>query len=93
MLDSNLDSHGIIQGCRKAEAEVISGARWLALRGPADHHEFLAVQAFHLEPQAAIAGRVRRIGVFRDDPLERHRAGFLMERAAMADLMIAVMQR
>ena len=37
MLDSNLDSHGIIQRCRKAEVEVISGAQWLALRGPADH--------------------------------------------------------
>ena len=36
MLDSNLDSQGIIQGCRKAEVEVISSGRWLALRGPAD---------------------------------------------------------
>ena len=36
MLDSILDSHGIIQGRRKAEVEAISGARWLALRGPAD---------------------------------------------------------
>ena len=58
MLDSNLDSHEIMQGCRKAEVEAASGARWLALRGPADHHEFFAVQAFHLPPQAAIAGRM-----------------------------------
>jgi hypothetical protein len=48
--------------------------------GPADNHEFLAVQAFDLEPQAAVAGRVGRIGAFRDDPFERLRAGLLMER-------------
>src|SRR5271169_943981 len=82
MLDSNVDSHGIIEGCRKAEAEAISGARWLALRGPADHHESLAVEAFDLEPQAAIAGRVRDIGAFRDDAFERHCAGLLMESRA-----------
>jgi hypothetical protein len=68
VLDSNLDSHGIIQGCRKAELEVISGARWLALRGPADHHKFLAVQAFDLDPQAAVAGRVGRIGALETIP-------------------------
>jgi hypothetical protein len=36
-----------------------------ALRiGPADHDKLLAVQALDLEPQAAVAGRVRRIGPF-----------------------------
>jgi hypothetical protein len=54
VLDSNLDSHGIIESCRKAEVEVISGARWLTLRGPADHDKFLAIEAFDLAPQAAI---------------------------------------
>ena len=29
--------------------------------GPADHHEFLAVQAFHFEPQAAVTRGVGRI--------------------------------
>ena len=61
VLDSNLDSHGIIQGCRKAEVEAISGAEWLALRGPADHDELLAVHAFDFDPQTAIARRVRSI--------------------------------
>src|ERR1700726_2865478 len=93
MLDSNLDSHGIIQGCRKAEVEAASGARWLALRGPADHDKFLAVEAFDLEPQSAIAGRVRGIGAFRDDALERQFAGLFMERRALATVIIAVMQR
>ena len=37
--------------------------------GPADHHEFLAVQAFDLEPQPAVAKRVGRIGTFRHDAL------------------------
>jgi hypothetical protein len=39
---------------------------------PADHHKFLRVQAFDLEPQAAVGGCIRRIGAFRDDPLEGH---------------------
>ena len=68
MLDSSLDSHGIIQGCRKAEVEAISGAEWLALRGPADHDKFLAVQAFDLEPQAAVAGPVGRSARFETMP-------------------------
>jgi hypothetical protein len=93
MLDSNVDSHGIIEGCRKTEVEAISGARWLALRGPADHHELLAVQAFHFKPQAAIAGRVGRIGALRDDPLQLQGAGMVVEGPAAPDLMIAVLQR
>jgi hypothetical protein len=60
-----VDSHGIIEGCRKAEDEAISGARWLALRGPADHDKFCAVEAFNLAPQAAIAGRGIRAHRFR----------------------------
>ena len=60
--------------------------------GPADHHEFLAMQAFDFDPQAAVAGRVGRIGAFRDDALERHRAGVLVKLAAAPDLMVAVLQ-
>jgi hypothetical protein len=41
---------------------------------------------------AAIAGRVRCIGAFRDDALERHRARLLMKFPAASDLMIAVLQ-
>jgi hypothetical protein len=92
VLDSNLDSHGIVQGCRNAEVEVISGARWLALRGPADHDKFLAVKAFDLEPQAAVAGRVGGIGAFRDDALELQLAGLLMEGRTLSAVVIAVMQ-
>jgi len=38
--------------------------------GPADHHEFLALQAFDVDPEAAIAGCVGRIGALGDDALE-----------------------
>jgi hypothetical protein len=41
----------------------------------------------------AIAGRVRRIGAFRDDPFDRQGAGFLIENWAEADLVVAVLQR
>ena len=57
--------------------------------GPADDDKFHAVQAFDLDPQAAVAGGIWRIGAFGDDPLERHGAGLLMECAAVPDLMIA----
>src|SRR5262249_4410093 len=40
--------------CQKAAAHLAPE------RGPADHHKFFAVQAFDLEPQAAVAGGVRR---------------------------------
>jgi hypothetical protein len=50
------------------------------------------VQAFDLDPQAAIAGRVSRIGAFGDDAFEPYGAGFLMECAAVSDLVIALMQ-
>jgi hypothetical protein len=89
VLDSNLDSHGIIEGCRKAEVEVISLARWLALRGPADHDKFLPVQTFDLAPHAAIAGRM---GALCGDALEALFAGTLMKCAPAADLVVAVMQ-
>ena len=51
------------------------------------------MQAFDLDPQPAVAGRVRRIGALRDDALERQLAGLLMERRAPAVVLIAVMQR
>jgi hypothetical protein len=50
------------------------------------------MQAFDLDPQAAVAGRVSRIGAFRDDALETHPAGFLVKFAAVPDLVIAVVQ-
>ena len=60
--------------------------------GPADHYEFLAVQAVDLEPQAAVAGRVSCIGALRDDALERQRAGLFMKFPAANDLVISVVQ-
>jgi hypothetical protein len=92
VLDSNPDSHGITEGCRTAEVEAISGARWLALRGPADHDKFLAVKAFDLEPEATIARSVGGLGALRDDALKRRLAGLLLERVAVSHLVIAIVQ-
>jgi hypothetical protein len=58
--------------------------------GPADDDKFLAVEAFDLEPQAAIAGRVGGIGSFRDDALELQLARLLVERQALAAVIVAV---
>jgi hypothetical protein len=52
----------------------------------------LSVEAFDLAPQAAVAGRIRRIDAFRNDALDMHRAGFLVESWALPDDMVAVMQ-
>src|SRR5260370_41810066 len=49
--------------------------------------------AFDLAPQSAVAGSIGRIDALRDDPLERHRAGFFMKRTSTANLVIAVAQR
>ena len=50
------------------------------------------MQAFDLDPQSAIGGRVSGIGVLRDDTLEVKLASLLMEDRAMAAVIIAVMQ-
>ena len=60
--------------------------------GPADHDEFLAVQAFDLEPQAAVDGRVGGIGAFGDDPLDRQCVSPFMESRALTAMIIVVMQ-
>ena len=60
-------SFGIVIG-EQQRAEPWPGAFRIGLT---DHHEFLAVQAFQLAPQAAVAGRVRGIDAFRDDALDR----------------------
>ena len=52
-----------------------------------------SVAVFDLDPQTAVAGRVGCIGALRDDALEGHRAGLLMKRPAMADLVIAILER
>jgi hypothetical protein len=59
---------------------------------PADHDKFLAVEAFDLEPDAAIAGRIGRIGAFRNDALEIELAGVLVEGRAPAPVIVAVVQ-
>jgi len=45
-----------------------------------------------LRQQAAIAGRVGRIGAFRDDALDMHRAGFVVKSRPLSDDMVTVMQ-
>src|SRR3984893_10591155 len=60
--------------------------------GPADHHELLAVQAFDLEPQETIAGRIRGIDPLRDDPFQLQGAGMFVELPAAPDLVIAELQ-
>ncbi len=61
----------------------------------------LMVSYFHLmiasnlpfDPQASVAGRIRRIGALGDDPLKRHGAGVLVKHLAMPGLVIGVVQR
>ena len=60
--------------------------------GPADHDKFLAVEAFDLEPQPAIAGDIGRIAAFRDDAFDFRGAGLSVKSRAEADLVIAVLQ-
>src|SRR5271156_1773769 len=60
---------------------------------PADHHELLAVLAFDLHPQAAIAGRIGSVGALGDDALQRQFAGPDIELRAASNLVIAVLQR
>jgi len=96
MVNSSSDTPGIDQPpgwivIRKQQRSQ-PGPRALGI-GPADHHELLAVQAFHFQPQAAIAGRVGRIGAFRNDALELKLAGLRMECRPVAAVIIAVMER
>src|ERR1700730_7922544 len=83
LLDAGADAAGIDQPAvaivvgEQQSAEPWPGAFGI---GPADEDKFLAVQAFDLNPQAAVAGRIRRIGALRYDALERHGAGSLMTR-------------
>jgi hypothetical protein len=48
---------------------------------------------FDLDPQAAVAGRIGRVGALADDAFQRHGASLFEEGATVADLMIAVPQR
>jgi hypothetical protein len=61
--------------------------------GPAGYHELLAVQAFDFKPQTAIARRVGRIDLLRDDPFYFQGAGAVVKGLPVADLVIAVVQR
>src|SRR6516225_12497018 len=81
-------NHGYISAARGAVLQYT--ADW---GGPAGHHEFLAVQAFHFEPQAAIAGSVGRVDPLRDDPFDFQGAGMIVESPPASDLVIAEMQR
>jgi hypothetical protein len=61
--------------------------------GPTDDYKLIPVQALDLEPQPAIAGRVRSINALRDDSFDRQFAGPLIELLPASDLMIAELQR
>jgi hypothetical protein len=50
------------------------------------------VQAFDLDPQSAIGGRVSGIGALRDDALEVKLASLFMERGAVAAVIVAVVE-
>ena len=58
--------------------------------GPADDDELGPVEAFGLDPRAAIAGQIGPVDPLRDDALEPVLAGRPAESLAVAVLMIAV---
>src|SRR5207302_4818656 len=60
--------------------------------GPADHHELLAIEAFHFKPQTAITGGVGRVDPLRDGPFDLQRASMIVEGTPAPDLVIAVVQ-
>jgi hypothetical protein len=51
-------------------AEMRPAALWI---GPADHDEFLPVEALRLDPDAAVAGRIGRVDLLRDQAFGRAR--------------------
>ncbi|HXD90253.1 MAG TPA: hypothetical protein VNU00_04275 [Candidatus Binataceae bacterium] len=57
--------------------------------GPADDDEFLAVEAFRLQPSAP-TGLIPTINALRDNAFAATLAGQTMESRALADLMIVV---
>ena len=59
---------------------------------PPDNDEFLAVEAFRLQPRAPIR-LIPTINALRDDAFEAALAGQAMEGRALADLMIVILER
>src|SRR5271169_5419398 len=59
---------------------------------PPDDDEFLAVEAFRLQPRAPI-GLIPTINALRDNAFEAVLAGQTMEGRALADLMIVIPER
>jgi hypothetical protein len=59
---------------------------------PPDDNEFLAVDAFRLQPRAPI-GLIPTIKALRDNAFEAVLAGQAMEGRALADLMVVIPQR
>src|SRR3984893_18304504 len=67
---------------------------WCARRRDvADHHEFLSVGAFGLEPIAVAAGTIGLAGVFRDNPFAAEPADMVQKLFAAAGEMLAVTER
>jgi hypothetical protein len=73
----------------KQSAEVRSAAARIR---PADHNEFLAIQALGLEPQATIARHLGLLEPFRDDALETHLASMLADARAIAHDVVGEVQ-
>src|SRR5688500_5401544 len=64
-----------------------------ALRiGPANHDEFLTVQALDLAPDAAVARLVGAVQPLRDDALDAELAGMSVEGFTAPKMMFAVLQ-
>ena len=57
-----------MRGPSSLSHEGINGE--VPLDNPADDDKFGPVEAFDLAPEPAIAGRIGRIGAFRDDALD-----------------------
>ena len=60
--------------------------------GPADHDEFLSVEAFGFAPEAAVARRIGRVDRLGDDALEAQFAGVLEDKLAVAGDVVIVLK-
>src|SRR5215472_10845688 len=96
MVDPRSDTPGINQpsvGIVISEQERPEPPTCALRISPANHYELLAVLTLDLDPQAAIAGRIRRVAALGDDSLQRHFADLGVELRAPSDLVIAELQQ
>src|SRR6516162_3818738 len=71
-------------------AEIRPGALWLAV---ADNYELFSFVALGLAPKTAITRHIARVHALRDDAFGLGSASGLQEAAAVADMMVAVLNR